>query len=305
MISRYAYKGLTWVDIESPSRDEITHIMEEFSLPQLVAEEMVNSTLRSKVDLYDNFLYVILHFPVIDPKTGTPSEQEVDFVIGKQFIITIRYEAVEPLHQFAKIFEVNSMLDRNAMVSHAGFIFMQMMKELYIRSLHELDVTMHEIKKIENMIFKQQETSMVKKILMVSRKLLDFKQALRFHRDILHSYESASKKFFGEDYGYYADVITAEFNKVNSLLEGLRETLDELQRTNASLLTTRTNDIVKTLTILTFIMMPLSIISGIFMMNTSENLVFIRSLQDFYFVLGAMFLTSLVIFLYFRHRKWL
>lgn len=305
MISRYAYKGLTWVDIESPNREEIAHIMEEFSLPQLVAEEMVNSTLRSKVDLYDNFLYVILHFPLINPKTGAPSEQEVDFVIGKQFIITIRYESIEPLHQFAKVFEVNSMLDRNSMVSHAGFIFMQMMKELYIRSLHELDITMHEIKKIENMIFKQEEADMVKKILMVSRKLLDFKQALRFHRDILHSYESASKKFFGEEYGYYADVITAEFNKVNSLLEGLRETLGELQRTNASLLTTRTNDIVKTLTILTFIMMPLSIISGIFMMNTTENLIFIKSFQDFYFVLGAMFLTSLVIFLYFRHRKWL
>ena len=83
MISRYTYHGLTWVDLESPTREEILHISEEFLLPQLVGEEMFSSTLQSKVDLYDKFIYLILHFPVIDKNSNQRNEQEIDFIISK------------------------------------------------------------------------------------------------------------------------------------------------------------------------------------------------------------------------------
>ena len=306
MISRYTYKNLTWVDIESPSRDEIAHIMDEFSLPQLMTEEMMNSTLRSKVDLYENFIYVILHFPILQRTTGKPSEQEIDFIIGKDFIITIRYELVQTLHNFAKSFEVTSLLDRDKLTVHGGFLFVHMMRELYIDSLHELDEIMRTIKLIENTIFTNEEAGMVKKILHTSRKLLDFKQALRFHRDILHSYEASSEKFFGPDYRYYASMIVAEFNKVNSLLEGLREMLAELQSTNDSLLSSRSNEVMRALTIMTFILTPFTITTSIFTMNVAnEKLIFIKNIGDFWFVVAVMTLMALVMFIFFRYRKWL
>ncbi|MEK7106190.1 MAG: CorA family divalent cation transporter, partial [Patescibacteria group bacterium] len=125
------------------------------------------------------------------------------------------------------------------------------------------------------------------------------------HRDILNSYEIASTRLFGTDYGYYANLVTSEFNKVNSLLESNRDALSELQRTNDSLLSTQTNDIMKTFTIMTFVMMPLTIITGIFGMNTSDNLTFIENKNDFFFVIGAMMITGLVMFLFFKLRKWL
>lgn len=305
MISRYTYKQLTWVNIESPTQEEILHISEEFFLPRLVADEMVNSTLRSKADLYENCIYVILHFPLIHKDTGKNFEQEIDFVIGKDFLITIHYEPIETLTNFAEMFEVSSFFEHDKNTTHGGFLFMQLMRELYKTSLRELDTVMQSVKKIEEYIFNKEERNMVRLLLGTSQKILDFKQAMRFHRDILRSYESASHRFFGDEYIYYASVITSEFNKVNSLLEGLSETFTELQNINNSLLSTRTNEIMKTLTIITFIMMPLTIITGIFCMNTGSDIVFIRDIKDFYFVLGSMFLTSLVMFIYFRYRKWL
>jgi magnesium transporter len=305
MISRYTYNGLTWVDLESPTRDEVALLNEEFSLPGLVGEEILSSTLRSKVDLYENFIYVILHFPTSASQKNNNQEQEVDFILGKDFLITVRYELIDPIHQFAKLFERNSLGSSEQMMNHSGYIFMEMMKEFYKHSLQELEMIGSDIKDIEYRIFENQEEAMVREISKVSRKLLDFKQAIRFHQDVLRSYESASERFFGEKYGYYASIITSEFNKVNGLLESHRDVLSELQRTNDSLLSTRSNEIMKTFTIMTFVMVPLTLITGVFGMNTIDSLVFIRDIHDFFFVIGAMVLAAIIMFIFFRFRKWL
>jgi magnesium transporter len=305
MISRYTYHDVTWIDIESPSKEEISHIMEEFAVPELIGEEMLSSTLRSKVELYDKLVYVILHFPTNKGKNGKTGEQEIDFIVGKNFLITVRYDTIDPVHEFSKMFESSSMINKEKMATHGGYIFVQMMKELYKTSLSELDELTKTVKDIEYGIFNGQEEAMVKQISHTSRKLLDFKQAVRFHRDILKSYETASTRLFGTDYGYYANLVTSEFNKVNSLLESNRDALSELQRTNDSLLSTKTNDIMRTFTIMTFVMMPLTIITGVFGMNTTSDLIFIQNKSDFLFVVGAMTLTGLVMFLFFKLRKWL
>lgn len=305
MISRYKHNNITWVDIESPTKEEILHITEEFSLPPLVGEESLSNTLHSKVELYDNFIHMILHFPPSESDAEKNIEQEIDFIIAKDFLITIHYESIYPINQFAKQFEKNVQADQGRNTSHGGFLFIQMMKQFYEHSLHKLDSITKTIREIEYYIFNGQEDMMVKKISHTGRKLLGFKQALRFHQDILHSYENASNRLFGADYGYYASIATSEFNKVNSLLESNRDALTELQRTNDSLLSTKTNDTMRTFTILTFVMMPLTIITGVFGMNTSDDLLFIHDKMDFFFVLGVMLLMGITMFLFFKVRKWL
>lgn len=305
MISRYTYHGLTWVDLESPTREELLHISEEFGLSKLVEEEMFSNTLLSKVDLYDNFIYLILHFPVFNKKNRQRSDQELDFIIGKNYIVTVRYEAIEPISEFAALFENVEMLDQHKKISDSGIMFMEMMKQLYKTSLKELQEIAGRIPEIENNIFNDKEEAMVKIISHTNRRLLDFKQAIRFHGDILRSYEAASKHFFGESYGYYATLIVSEFNKVNNMLEGHHDLLKELQRTNDSLLASKSNNILKSFTIMSFVILPLTLITGIFGMNTVSSMIFIRTISGFYIIIGAMVLTGLCMFIYFRLRKWL
>ncbi len=305
MISRYSYHGLTWIDLESPTKEETAHIIEEFSLPHLVGEEMTANTLRSKVDLYQDFLYLILHFPVIDKKNQGGAEQEIDFIIGKKFLITVRYELIESVTLFSKLFEQQSTDDKNKMEIHGGYLFMEMMREFYKKSINQLEDITHTIKEIEHQIFTSQEGSIVRKISLNSRKLLDFKQSIRFHGEVLKSYESSSKRLFGDEYGYYAEVITSEFNKVNNILENQRDVLSELQRTNDSLLSSKSNEIMKNFTIMTFVMLPLTLITGVFGMNTISEIIFIQSIKDFYLVVGSMFIIGIAMFIFFKLRRWL
>lgn len=263
MISKYIYKKLVWIDVQSPTREEITHLSEEYGISPLVGEELLSKSVRSKVDLYDNFIYLILHFPKIGHSHKKNTEQEIDFIIGKEFIITVHYDLVDPLHEFSKFFEVQSTLEKGLQVEHAGFLFFLIAKELYKNLMTELDDINHSLKKIEQNIFEGKETEMVRTLSTTQQKLLDFKQATRFHGEILSSFEKAGKKFFGEEFLYYLSAIIDEHRKVQSVLESHREMLVDLRETNDSLLTSKTNETIKNLTLISIVIFVLTLIVGI------------------------------------------
>lgn len=301
MISKYTYKGLTWIDLESPTEEELVHIMEEYKIPVLVGEEMHAKSLQSKVDLYPNFIYLILHFPQISHKGGHSIEQEIDFIVGNHFIITTHYEFIDSLHEFAKTFEIDAILEKRMDIDHAGFLFFHLIKTLYINSRYQLNDINLLLKDTERKIFEGTEVEMVVMISNINRTLLDFRQALRFHKEVLNSFELAAKQFYGEKFGYYLSAIISEYNKTQAVLDSHKEILDDLRDTNDSLLANKTGETMRILTIVTFLTTPITVISSVFMMNTDFTL----TINDFWIVIGSIISTSLIIFIYFKVKRWL
>src|SRR3989344_3684426 len=218
MISRYKYRELTWVDVESPTSEEVRGLMEEFDIHPIVADELLGPSLRPKVDSYENFIYLILHFPAVH-HSHRRKEQEVDFIIGKKFLITVRYELLDPLHKFSKVFEVNSILDKSDIGEHAGFLFFYMIRKIYASLGHELTVMADSLREIEDKIFEGREREMVKDLSVIHRDTLEFHRALRMHRSVLQSLAIACEEFFGKDFRHYTENIIGEFLKVEELLQ--------------------------------------------------------------------------------------
>src|SRR6185503_13614142 len=118
MQSRHEHAGLIWVDLESPTRDEIHAIMSEFDIQPLIGEELLLPSSKPRVEFYESYAYVILHFPALR-HSHKHKEQEVDFVVGKKFLITTHYEAIDPIHNFNKVFEVNAAMNPGKVGEHA------------------------------------------------------------------------------------------------------------------------------------------------------------------------------------------
>jgi magnesium transporter len=307
MIFKYKYKNTTWIDIESPTRAEILNIIEEYKLPEIMAEELGTCNLRSKVDYYNKLglIYLVLHFPVITEGEDSV-EQEIDFVIGKDFLITTRYEKIDPLHNFSRLFERDTFLDKGNMGDHAGYLFVYLLREIYKHSLDNLENINDSLKTIEKDIFREKkQVNAVTTISETNRKYLNFKQALRHHGEIFRSFEAASVEMFGQSFFYLLGTVSSEYNRVKNTLEVGKEILDDLRDTNDSLLTTRTNNVIGRLTVMTSILLPITLITGIFGMNTSDEVLFIRNAEDFLLVLVLMFIVGLTMVVYFKGKKWL
>lgn len=303
MISRYKYRDLVWVDIESPTNEEVRQIMEEFDIHPIVADELLGPSMRPKVDHYENFIYLILHFPAIRHSHKSKS-QEVDFIIGKQFLITVRYELLDPLHKFSKVFEVNSILDKSEIGEHAGFLFFYMIRKIYSSLGHELTIIGDTLKSVEDRIFKGEERAMVAELSNIHRDILEFHRALRMHRGVLQSLAVASVAFFGKEFGHYNENIFGEYLKVEEMLQDSKEVLNDLRETNNSLLTTKTNETMKLLTVTTFSILPATLIAAIFTMPTLHMPV-IGLPYDFWIIIGFMIVVGIAVHYMLKYKKWI
>lgn len=307
MISKYKHKNITWIDIEKPTRNEIIDVVEEYKIPKLAGEELLTETLKSKVDYFekDEVIYLVLHFPFFDKKEKIVVEKEIDFLVGKNFIITTHYQEIEPFNNFSNIFSDNSILDSNKIGDNPGFMLFYILKNLYKTLDNELDGIGVNLEKIESDIFDSKERDAVNSISYVNRKVIRFKKALSFHGDIIRSVEPIGADMFGSGFSFNMGMILSEYNKVNSTVAWYKEILNDMRDTNDTLLTTKTNETIKTLTIMTFIMLPITLITGVFGMNVVEELTLIQSVEDLFIVIGAMVLTGLTMFAYFKSKKWL
>src|SRR5690606_26119207 len=155
MIKKFKQKGITWLDVESPTKEDILEISKEHNLHSLVTNELLAPSHQSHIDAYDQYIYLVLHFPIFEHTSSHEEKDnhELDIILGQDFIITIRYESIMPLEEFSKIFEAQMKLGDDRTKLHAGYLFHQMMKEMY-RSLEAgMDLTNSNLKRIERKVF--------------------------------------------------------------------------------------------------------------------------------------------------------
>ena len=105
MLHRHEYKQLVWIDLECPTLEEVRQVANEFGINPNVADELLSPTLRPHTERYEDYLYLVLHFPTLQhpEHTAIAPEHEVDFIIGNEFIITTRYEELTTFVEFRSI----------------------------------------------------------------------------------------------------------------------------------------------------------------------------------------------------------
>ena len=263
---------------------------------------MVPST-KPRTELHGDHLYLVLHFPALR-HSHKEKEQEVDFVIGKNFLITTRYDTIDSLHKFSKIFEVNSILDKQPVGDHAGFLFFYMMKEIYKAMEDEIEAIRIGLHTIEEKIFAGQEVGMVEEISRAARDLLNIRQVIEPHRDVLRELEVAGATVFGESFTPYLKSLSNEYYRVHNHVMRNTESLHELRETNNSLLTTKQNETMRVLTIMAFLTFPLALLVAIFNLHFTSNP--IDTMQNgFWFVVATVLGSGSIMLWYFKHKGWL
>ncbi len=306
MLHRHEYKDLIWIDLESPSIMDVKSIVEEFKIDQIVADELLSPTLRPHTDKYDGFLYLVLHFPTLSHPENSLGhlEHEVDFIIGKDFIITTRYQELESFEDFRKVFEVNASLDDDHLTDNPFDIFLLLTRRLYKTVENEINIVRETLEHIESEVFKGREKEMVVSLSKTGRDILNLKQALDPHQEVLSSLRELTVEFAGSEYATRVKAIENMYYRSRKHITRIWQTLTELRETNNSLLSTKQNEVMKVFTILAFVTFPLSLVASIFGMNT-ENIPFVGQEHDFWIVIGMMLFATFFMFLFFKRKGWL
>jgi magnesium transporter len=313
MTSTHTSQGIVWIDLESPDENEISSLVKRYDLHPLVGEELRSSSSLAKIDVYKDYIFVVLTLPVRTRHDDSyiVVDREVDFVIGKNFLITSRFQAIEQLEYFAKVFEANEILGKSdnsgnsGKIEHAGHIFYFMIKRLYAGMRNDLENIRDAIVSAENRIFNGDERKMVEHLSNLNRELIDFKQTARIHQDIWGGLsEHAEKNIFGSSFGPYTEDLKNDFTHIHELIINARELLSDLRDTNDSLLNTRQNEIIKDLTLVAFIFYPLTFIAALFTIP-AVSVPLIEKPFGWTLIVLFMIVLSIGIWFFFKKKKWL
>lgn len=295
---------VTWVDIEDPSQNDIEFLKKSFKFHPVVLEELLLPAWRAKAEVAKDYLFFIMQYPVYSKERRETRPRELDLLVTKDAVITVHYRSLVPVKQ---LFDQNNLYEesREKFMKSPGVLFFNIVSSSWKSGLLKLNRINMKIDRIEEKIFQGQEKAMVKEISLTKADVINFWRIVAPQEEPLQSlFEQDTIAFLGKDMAPYFSDLLGDFAQTKNTLETYRETIQALEDTNNSLLNSKMNEIIKTLTIFSVIVFPLTLLAAIFGMNT-EYLPLVGKPNDFWIVAGIMATGTLFMLGLFKKAKWL
>lgn len=297
--------NITWIDIQKPKQKDLDEIKEKFQLHPFIVRQFLPPIHRPKIEEYPNQLFIVLHFPVFNPKSQQTKPVELDFIVTPTTLITSHAEKIPDLETFFNDCQLQDYHQSQYFKSSA-YIMFGLLDWLIDCCLPMLDHISERIEKIESQVFQGKEKEMLSEIALVKKDLIDFRRAIKPQRSVLEILEKKCQRLFGQELKLLAQEVIGSNIRVWNLLENHRELINSIEQTNNSLLSHKLSDIVKILTVISFITFPLSVIVGFFGMNVFDNVPLVReNPYTWLAIFVSMFLVTGLMVIYFRKKKWL
>ena len=305
MVFRYEYQGGVWIDLERPSEEEIREIAQEFSISERIEKELLFPTPTPLVANDTDAALLVLHFPAHGAENNETGKQEIDFVVGGHFIITVQYEVVAPLHNLKKLFETQKLVSPHTLIT-ADMLFEILFVHLYTSVRDNINHVMDNLTHVERDMFNGSERTTIRSISNISREFLHMEAALADQEGPLSRFLQvlAQHDFFNISFAERIEHILAEHSQVSRVVRTHRAVAGELRETNIALLEASQNEIMKTLTIITVIVLPLELIAVVFGMHV-QSAPLGNNPNGFLIIMGLMFGTTMIMLIYFARKRWL
>jgi len=257
--------GLLWVDFEaSPLQEDEPILLESFQFHPLAVDDALRETHVPKVDDWGKYLYIVLQsMEFSQPEDPVLESLELDVFLGKNFLVTHHDQKLEPVeHLWTAVQQ-----DERHLSSGPDHLLYRLVDELatgYMQLVEKLDEA---IDTLEDNIFNHPEPHILEKIFALKRMTLHFQRVISPEREVLNKLARDDYSMVDEQARVYYRDVYDHLVRLHDLSENLRDLSSGALDTYLSVINNRTNDIMKTLTIITAFFMPLSFVTGFFGMN--------------------------------------
>ena len=295
--------GLRWINIERPRALEQAWLEEHFDFHPLDYEDVRSRNQRPKVDEYDDYLFIVLHFPRYDKKVARLNAAEVDIFVGADFLITLPNEPLQPLEYLFERCRTNEELRENLFSKGPGYLLYKIVDDCVDASFPMLAKMGNKLDHIEEDIFEGKGEDVVRDISNVKQEIINFRKVVRPQRAAFRDLERNKARYIAEDLDiYFEDIIDAS-ERAWDMLENFKEVAESLEATNESAIAHRTNEVFRVLTAISIVFLPLTLIASIFGMNV--RVPGQDSIHAFWILMVVMLGILVAVASYFRRRRWL
>lgn len=302
MIEQIQMGKLSWYHILNPSNDDFDFLLKTFKFHPLDIEDCKTRTQRPKIDEYDDYYFMILHFPYFDKINRFIKVKEAKIFWGSDFFITIgnSHWVIKELFTEAR----NNIQKSNpeAMATTSDALLYRILESLMNETLTILQRIDNEIDLLSRDMFNRKAEKIIERISITRKNIILLNTTFKPQLRVFHKFESGEIKGFVKNMEEYWGNILDYYQKIWDNIEDHGEIIEGLSKTFDSMQANRTNEIMKVLTFISTTLLPLSVITGLYGMNVRLPLG--EHPHAFYLVLASMAFILLAMYWYFKRRKW-
>jgi magnesium transporter len=297
--------GLTWIHLDAPDALAAGMLAERFGWHPLDVEDVLSKRQRPKVDDYvdDGYLFAILHFPVYDRTIQRLNAAELDVFVGPDYLVTLPTVELKPVSRLFERCEENEAFREQLFTKGSGRLLYEVLDDLFDYCFPILDKIGHKLDSLEDDVFEGRSEEVVRDLSNAKQEIISYRKIIKPERSTLRLLERHVERFLPEELEEYFDDIVDAAERIWDMLDNYKEVVEALEDTNESVISHRQNDILRVLTIFSVILLPLTLITGVFGMNV--HFPGFDTAWAFWVVFGVMAAALCSMLAFFRLKRWL
>ena len=302
-VEQVEHAGLRWVNIERPQPVDRAWLEEHFEFHPLDYEDVLSRNQRPKIDEYDDYLFIVLYFPVFDKSVGRLNAAELDIFIGPDFIITLPNTPIPPVEYLFERCRSSEETREGMFSKGSGYLLYKIVDDSFDYCFPMLRKIGNKLERVEEDIFEGRSEEVVRDISNVKQEIINFRKVIRPQRAVLTDLERTKQRYLAEDLELYFDDINDASERIWDMLENYKEVVEALEDTNESVLSHRVNEVLRVLTAFSVVVLPLTLFASVWGMNV--DFPFDNGTAAFWGIVVAMVAMLVAMVAYFRSRGFL
>ena len=304
-VAEISAAGLRWLNIETPTAVETAWLAQHFDFHELDLEDVLSTRQRPKIDEYEEYLFIVLHVPYFNKVRGRLDAAELNVFVGNGYVVTLPNIALKPVGRLFAQLEDNPERREEYFSKGSGYLLYEILSELFDYCFPILDKIGFKLDRLTEAIFTERRSEeVVRDISDVKQEIVAYRKVIKPERSTLRLLERARTRYLPEDLEVYFDDVVDKAERIWDQLDNYKEVVEALETTNESVIAHKQNDILRILTIFSVILLPLTLITGIFGMNFG-HIPFHNAAHGFYDVVVVMLAIAIGMLGYFRHKRWI
>ncbi len=298
--------GLLWVDLFNEPKEVCAPLLSKtFGFHPLAVDDALEETHVPKVDDWGEYIYIVLHSVTFDQERGELLQtQELDVFLGKNYLVTYR---TQPILAIDRVWSTCARDERYLQKGVARLLY-QVVDEVVADCLPAVEKMDEAIDQIEDHVFDRPTPTMLEKIFALKRALLHMRRILLPQREVLNKLARGDYAVVDPaDRVYFRDVYD-HLVRFHDITEGLRDLVTGALDTYLSVVSNRLNEVMKVLTVITTMIMPITFLTGFFGMNFFRPVLDLdmwTGLIAFSMMLASVIIIPIGMYWWMHHRKWM
>ena len=303
-------KSVVWVDIQKPTREKLMKLA-KYPFHELNIEDCLSKIQIPKLDSYDDHIFVILNFAVIDKDRGEPRPTQLAIFAGNNYLVTVQQGNLKPLEEAFQLCKVDEKYRESFMGNSSGYLLHSIIDLLVDDLLHILMKIEGNIDDIEDVVF-DERVGAAREVSLLRREITTLRRLLFPLKRTVLDLSKEIQRLTEEDLTLYFDDIRDHIDKVIETLDESKETIDIFKDTDHMLSVEKANKILAVLTILFTLSIPAAIFATFYGMNINlpggiqtGPATFLGEYTSFIIMIIVSITPAAVMMYWFKRKGWL